>query len=82
MFIISFPIGHAHLRYISYTTIGYKYSFVHDKSKEGDLYIVDNVENGIILSPEGPNFEGRQREQLIILYDTVFWTWTIDTLGV
>ena len=47
---------------ISYTTIGYKYSFVHGKSKEGDLYLVDNVENGIILSPEGPNFEGRPRE--------------------
>ena len=38
------------------------YSFVHEKSKEGDLYLVDNVENGIILSPEGPNFEGRPRE--------------------
>ena len=47
---------------ISYTTIGYMYSFVHEKSKEGDLYLVDNVENGIILSPEGPNFEGRPRE--------------------
>ena len=23
---------------------------------------MDNVENGIILSPEGPNFEGRPRE--------------------
>ena len=32
------------------------------KSKEGDLYLVDNVENGIILSPEGPNFEGRPGE--------------------
>ena len=62
MFVISFPISHAHRRYISYTTIGYKYSFVHEKSKEVDLYIVDNVENGIILSPEGPNFEGRPRE--------------------
>ena len=39
-----------------------KYSFAHEKSKEGDLYIVDNVENWIILSPEGPNFEGRPRE--------------------
>ena len=38
------------------------YSFVHEKSKEGDLYLVDNVEYGIILSPEGPNFEGRPRE--------------------
>ena len=62
MFIITFPISNAHRRYISYTTIGYKYSFAHEKSKEGDLYIVDNVENGIILSPEGPNFEGRPRE--------------------
>ena len=40
---------------MSYTTIGYKYSFVHEKSKEGYLYLVDNVENGIILSPEGPS---------------------------
>ena len=55
MFIITCPISHAHLRYISYTTIGYTYTCVHDKSKEGDLYIMDNVENAIILSPEGPN---------------------------
>ena len=48
------------------------YSFVHEKSKEGDLYIVDNVENGIILSPEGPNSEGRPRENKRLLYDTVF----------
>ena len=44
------------------TTIGYKYSFVNEKSKDGVLYLVDNVENGIILSPEGRNFEGRPRE--------------------
>ena len=62
MCIIAFPISDAHSTIISYTTIGYKYSFVHEKSKDGDLYLVDNVENGIILSPEGPNFEGRPRE--------------------
>ena len=62
MFITAFPIHHAHLRYIAYTAIGYKYSFVHAKSKEGDLYLVDNVENGIILSPEEPSVEGRPRE--------------------
>ena len=61
MFIFAFPISDAHRR-LSYTTIGYKYSFVHEKSKEGDMYLVDNVENGIILSPEGPNIEGRTRE--------------------
>ena len=43
---------------------------------------MDNVENRIILSPEGPNFEGRPREIYRLLYDTVFWTWTIDTPGV
>ena len=42
--------------------MGYRYYFVHDKSKESDLYLVDNVENGMILSPEGPNFEGRPCE--------------------
>ena len=62
MFVITFPISHDHLRYISCTTIGYKHSFVHDKSKESELYLVDNVENGMILSAEGPNFEGRPRE--------------------
>ena len=60
MFMIAFPISDAHRRL--YHTICYKYSFVHGKSKEGDLYLVDNVENGVILSPEGPNFEGRPRE--------------------
>ena len=66
MFMITFPIDQpCSSTIISYTTIGYMYSFVGptcEKSKEGDLYLVDNVENGIILSPEGPNFEGRPRE--------------------
>ena len=62
MFIIAFPISDAHRRLYHTLTIGYMYSFVHEKSKEGDLYLVDNVENGIILSPEGPNFEDRPRE--------------------
>ena len=60
MFVITFPINHDNL--LPYTTIDYKYSFIHDKSKDSDLYLVDNVENGIILSPEGPKFEGRPRE--------------------
>ena len=52
MFVNTFPISHDHLLWISYTTIGYMYSFVHDKSKESELDIVDNVENGMIFSPE------------------------------
>ena len=42
--------------------MGYRYSFAPDKSKESDLYIVYYVENGMILSPTGPKFEGRPCE--------------------
>ena len=54
MFIIAFPINDAHRRlyHTLQQVISYMYSFVHDKSKEGDLYLVDNVEYEIILSPE------------------------------
>ena len=62
MFAITFPISHDHLRYICYIAIGYRHSFVHYKSNESDLYLVDNIENVLILSPEGPIFEGRPCE--------------------
>ena len=81
MFIITFPISHAHLRYLPYTTIGYKYTFVDDKSKECDLYLVDSVDNGIMLSPEGPNFDHAKTKEYFFLQRYV-WTWTTDTPGV